>query len=180
LTEVGYDFMVIPSDIEEIVDESLSIPKAIEKLSCDKAEAVASRKDIPVDAVVVAADSVVVFDGEIIGKPKDKADLIRTLKRLSNKTHQFITGFTVVDVQSRKITSGVVTAKVRLKQLSTEEIEEHTRDKIAYTKAGGYGIKEHSKQLVKSYQGDHDNIRGLPIKAVSKILAEHNIKPNRK
>lgn len=176
LTEAGYEFRVIPSDIEEVIDKTLSIPDAIQKLSQDKAEAVAGRSGIPEDGVIIAADSVVVFEGKIIGKPKNKDDLIKTLTRMSGRSHGFVTGFTIIDMKSRKMFAGISEATLWLKKLSPQFIREYATQDIPYTKAGGYGIHEHGKAIVAKYEGECSSIEGLPIAAVTKILDTLKVK----
>lgn len=170
LTEAGYEFRVVPSDIEEIIDMTLPIPEAIQKLSQEKAEAVAARKDIPKDAVIIAADSVVVFECKIIGKPKDKDDLIQTLTRMSGRSHGFVTGFTIIDMKGRKMFGGVSEAMLWLKELSPQFIKKYATQDVPYTKAGGYSIHEHGKDFVERYEGEYESIEGLPMIEVTKIL----------
>lgn len=167
--------MVRPSHIEEVIDHSLPIPKAIEKLSLEKAQAIADRTDTPKDAVIIAADSVVVFGGQIYGKPKDKQDLIKTLTRLSGQTHQFITGFTIINMQGRTITTDFDIASVTLKKLSPLLLERHADRKSAYTKAGGYGITENGREFVQGYTGSRSNLSGLPLEKIEPILEQHGV-----
>lgn len=170
LTEAGYDFLVMPSNIEEVIDMTLPVPQAIEKLSKEKAEAVADRKDLPEDAVIIAADSVVLFEGEIIGKPKDAEDLINTLTRMSGRPHDFITGYSVLNMKGRKITTSSVISTVYFQKLSPQFLKEYAERKQPYTKAGGYSIRDGADIFVDHYEGDYTNIVGLPMKDVGEIL----------
>lgn len=165
LSDAGLDFTVIPSLEEENIDKSLPPIRYAETLSYIKAKSVF---DIHKN-IVIGADTIVVFDNKIIGKPKDEKDAFLTLKKLSNNTHKVITAYTIIS-ENKKITSYEIT-NVTFNDLSDELIIDYIKKIKPFDKAGSYGIQD-GYPLVKSYDGDYDNIVGLPTKKIIELLKE--------
>ena len=165
LSYILTNFEVIPSKAEEEVNLSL-FP---EQMAC----ALAERK---CDAVfkenrkktVIGCDTIVVFNGEILGKPKDRDDAVRTLKKLSGKTHLVITGVCVQNA-FKKVVNFEAT-EVRFNMLSDEFIEKYVNSGSPMDKAGSYGIQDEG--VVKEYFGSFTNVVGLPVTLTKKMIEE--------
>lgn len=164
LSVITEDFEVIPSRIEEIVPSNVGLLETAEYLAGIKAEDVAKKYK---DAIVIGADTCVIAEGEILGKPKTRADAFRMIKLLSGKTHSVITGCAVI---CNGITNSFsAETKVEFYNLSDDEIEEYVNSSEPYDKAGAYAIQGKALLFVKEIVGDYFNVVGLPI-------AELNIK----
>lgn len=170
LEQVGLTFEVEPADINERVLSGETPAAMTERLSKEKAAVVAAKHP---EAVVLAADTSVVFEGEIIGKPKDPADARQTIRRLSGKTHEAVTGYTVAG-GGRSVTKSV-TSKVRFAELDDDVIERYVATGEPFDKAGGYGIQDRGVLLVDSIEGDYANVVGLPLRDVVDDLRNFGI-----
>ena len=167
LEKFGFTFTVIKSDYEE--KENISDPQLLVKtFAFNKAKSVFDSLEEKDEAVVLGADTVVVFDGKILGKPKDKKDAENMLKSLSGKTHSVFTGYAVIEKE--KTFSGVCETKVTFNDLSDSFIRDYVATGSPMDKAGAYGIQDGS--LVKDYVGSYYNVIGLPIEDISPILKE--------
>ncbi len=161
----GYTFTVQVAPFNEISEKDQPI-KTAEHNAFGKAKATFdSLKDS--NAVVLGSDTVVCIDGEILGKPTDCNDAVNMLKRLSNKTHQVVTGFAIItkDFEIKGHDKSLVT----FNNLSNELIEEYIASGLPLDKAGAYGIQD-GYPLVKKYTGSFNNIVGLPIEIIKPIL----------
>lgn len=165
LTDAGYKFTVIPSTKDEVADATLPPDEYASALAYDKALNVYEKYG----KVVLGADTIVFFNGEILGKPKNADDAKSTLKKLSGNTHLVVTGYAVIS--DKKTTVGSVTTKVTFNNLSDEEISAYLNSNLWQGKAGSYGIQD-GFNLVKNISGDYDNVVGLPVKEISNILRE--------
>lgn len=165
LTKAGLEFIVIPSTEDENIDKNLPPIQYAETLSYIKAKSVFDKHK----NIVIGADTIVVFDNKIIGKPKDEQDAFLTLKKLSNSTHKVITAYTILS-ENKKITSSEITS-VTFNNLSDDLIIDYIKNIKPFDKAGSYGIQD-GYPLVKGYDGDYDNIVGLPTKKIIKLLKE--------
>ena len=178
LQGVGATFKIMISDAEEIIDASLPPYFTAEKLSLLKASDIASKLSAEgKEAVVIGADTIVVKDGEILTKPKDKDDAIRMLTLLSGKSHEVITGVTVIDTKTAKSESFYESTKVYFKKLTEDEILAYTETNEPYDKAGSYAIQGKGALLIEKIEGDYFNVVGLPVCKLSCVLKEEfNIK----
>jgi len=165
LKDAGIDFIVEPSDVEEIIDNHLEPRDIVLGLAEQKAETVSSKH--PED-VIIAADTIVVYNNEILGKPVDEEDAYRMLKMLSAETHQVYTG--VALQKGDKKYNFCSKTEVKMKKLSDLEIREYIQTKEPMDKAGAYGIQGLGGALVESYQGDFFTIVGLPLKDLLSAL----------
>ena len=163
----GFEFEIIVSNAEEKIEENLSPEEVAKSLSLQKAQAVAS--DNP-EKIVIGADTIVVLDNEILGKPKDRNDAYKMLKKLSGKSHKVYTGIAVIC--GEKIVSEAVSTEVEFFELSDEEIIKYIETNEPMDKAGSYGIQGRGCLLVKGIRGDYFNVVGLPIATLSKIIKE--------
>jgi septum formation protein len=166
LLSVGVRFEVYPSGIDESAStgepaEAGQGPvEAAEYWARLKAESVSSVRP---DSWILGADTVVVVDGAIFGKPSSAADAVWMLERLSGRIHEVITGMSLVRPGGQLRRSGSVVTRVRFKSLSTGEIEAYVRTGEPMDKAGAYGIQESGAFLVKSIGGSYTNVVGLPL-----------------
>lgn len=167
LSLIQPDFEVCASNAEEIIPEGLQPCEVVMHLARIKAEQVA--KSHP-DAVIIGADTVVVLDGQIMGKPKDHSDCVRMLSELSGREHEVMTGVAIVVNGQTK--SFYQRTAVRFLELTEEEILWYASLEEPYDKAGAYGIQGYGGLLVEGISGDYFNVMGLPIAALRRRLKE--------
>lgn len=162
------EFEVIPSRFEERA-ENLSARETVLKFAAGKAEEVLSR--FP-KRFVLGADTVVALDGEILGKPKNKADAAEMLKKLSGRTHSVFTGVCLAGGGQKY--SEAVETKVTFFTLSEELIERYVESGLPLDKAGAYGIQD-GFPLVEAYEGQYSNVVGLPVEKVRELLKKGRV-----
>ena len=165
LQNLGYPFEIITADCNEIVDPTLSIADAIQQIAYQKAETVWMNNK---DAIEIGADTMVCYDGKMLGKPKNRDDAKRMLGMLSGKTHTVISGVAILSQDKKEtfyeetsVTFYPIEQKLLNKYLDSEE---------PYDKAGAYGIQGMGKLFVKEISGDYYNVVGLPIASVYRHL----------
>jgi septum formation protein len=168
----GLRFEVASSDIEE--DLALDLPphELARHLSGQKADSVAG--EYP-DAVIIAADTFIVLDGGVLGKPHTGDEARRMLRELSGRAHSVITGFTILDTKSGRMLSESAETKVWFRELSEEQIEDYVATGEPLDKAGAYAIQERGAALVKEIEGDFQNVVGLPLSALREGLRQFGI-----
>lgn len=160
-------------DTDDYTDEkiySLSLKKALSVL--DYPEKSGTDKKSLSESLVVSADTVVVLENKILGKPKDEAQASRMLHDLSGKTHFVVTSVTVVDAETRRVFNETVKTYVTFQDLSDELIENYVRTNKPLDKAGAYGIQEMGSDFIKEVDGDLENVIGLPTKVLEKLLLQ--------
>lgn len=168
MREAGFDVQVIPADIDESARPGEGPFELVERLARGKAEAVSSAHAAPGETVV-AADTIVALDGELLGKPADEADARRMLRALSGKTHQVATGVCIA--RGERIDSFVDITDVTFYELSDAEIDAYVATGEPMDKAGAYGIQgTYGRMLVERIDGDFYNVVGLPIAKVVRAL----------
>jgi len=165
LEQVGIEFEVMSSDVDEITDKTAPADVVMD-LSRIKAEAIARNNK---GVVVLAADTVVAYNGQILGKPKGEADAFKMLKLLSGKAHQVFTGVTIVD-EAGESNSFFESTDVLMYENSDELIKKYIATGEPMDKAGAYGIQGKGAVLVKEIKGDYNNVVGLPLSRVCKEL----------
>ena len=168
------DFSVVASDAEEVLPEGVAPEDAPAYLAKLKAQAVAA--DYP-DDVVIGADTVVILDGEVLGKPRDRDDAVRMLRGLSGKTHTVVTGCAIV--KNGQITSFSDITRVEFYPLDDREIMEYIATGEPFDKAGAYGIQGRGCVLVKRIEGDFFNVMGLPVARLKRELEKAGALPHR-
>lgn len=165
---LNIDFKIIPSSYVEKIDNDIFSYEKIEKLAYNKALAVA--KSIREDALVIGADTVVVLDNKILGKPKDKNEAYSMLKSLSGREHFVVTSICVIESVSLRKKVVSTTSYVEFEDLSDEMIKSYIEIFNPLDKAGAYGIQELPQGFVKHIGGSFENIIGLCPKALNKAL----------
>lgn len=167
LAEFGLPFEVVVSDAPETLDPSLTPEEQAIALAARKARAVAA--DVPA-ALVLGADTIVVLDGEILGKPTDDVDAKRMLRRLSGRQHEVITGLALVNAAAGAVDRTSVTSEVHLRPLTGDEIAAYVATGEPRDKAGGYAIQGLGAGLIDHLDGCCTNVVGLPLCAVAELL----------
>lgn len=175
LKQIGLEFEVLPTNIEEKLNPGLKPLHQVGSLSLQKALAAAELKEAK-SAIILAADSMVMIDDEVLGKPKDVKDAKRMLKKLSGREHSIITGFTLIDTVTKKKVTRSVETKVWFKKLSPQEIAAYIAKEKPFDKAGAYGIQELAAVFVEKIEGDYQSAVGLPLFALAKELKNFGIK----
>ena len=163
---LGIPFAVKVADIDETMDPSKPPAREVARVSRLKSEAICPEAD----DVVIAADTIVVCDGEILGKPKDEADAFRMLRLLSGKDHQVMTGLTVL--LGDKATVCTEITDIHFRELSDREISAYIATGEPMDKAGSYGIQGRAALFAEKIVGDYPNVVGLPVCRLSRILAD--------
>jgi septum formation protein len=169
---LGCKFQIIPSKNEGKINPRLSPIQNAKNLAKAKSLDVASKIS---EGVIVAADTVVVFGKKILGKPKNKKEAEKMLKKLSGKEHQVITGLAIVDAKTKKILQDVVVTRVKFKKLDKDLIEKYIKSEESLDKAGAYGIQGKGALLVESIKGDYFNVVGLPLNTLNQLLEKFGI-----
>ncbi len=165
LEVLNIKFTVVPSNIEEIIEEGIPNEEVVMNLALQKAEDISSRN---LDKYVLGFDTLVILDGEPLGKPKDEKDAVRMLKLLSGKTHTVLTGCAIVNNIYRD--SFYSSAEVTFYDMTDDEINEYVATKEPLDKAGAYGIQAYGAKYIKKVNGDYFTIVGLPIAKLYKRL----------
>lgn len=173
MDKLGVKYSIDVSDYEEDMTLKMEPKELAIYLSRGKAEAVAKRHK---DAVILAADSFAVYRGSLLGKPHTKEEAINMLKKLSGTSHQFITGFTIIDSYSGKTYSDSEVTTVYFRKLTPEEIDNYvSKEDVVNTNAGAYRIHGLGAVLVSKIDGTSSNAQGLPISKVAKALKDFGV-----
>lgn len=161
-----FDVKVLP-DIDEHYPEDMPVSQIAEHIACKKAEAY--KKVMAADHLVITADTVVIVDEEVMGKPHDADDARRMLRKLSGRTHQVTTGVCLTTMQQQRHFS--VTTDVTFKQLTDEEINHYITVYKPFDKAGAYGIQEWIGYVgISGLEGSFYNVMGLPTRKLYQCL----------
>jgi septum formation protein len=169
LKKIVKNFRISPSRIKES-SLSAKTPEAFAVKA-----AIAKAKDIALkhcNAVVIGADTIVVLGKKILGKPRTKREAIAMLKSLAGRTHRVITGIAVVDSETFKTYADYEVTKVKMRKVSEKEIVDYVKSGKPMDKAGSYGIQEIEEIFIDKIDGDYDNVVGLPVRKLKKLLCE--------
>ena len=168
LKALKLDYEVIPSAYVEPHDQADFSYSYVESLAYNKALDVAKKLDY--EAKVIGADTIVVIDNKILGKPKDEQDAYNTLKMLSGRTHFVVTSVAVVESPSLDYRVKSDTTYVTFENLTEQQISYYIQNYKPLDKAGSYGIQELPDGYVKKIEGSLDNVIGLPSKTLLELL----------
>lgn len=169
LRQIALDFEIAPSHVEELVLQGASPRETAEGLAMEKAQSVASQWG---DGLVIGADTVVVLDGRILGKPDDAESARQMLRCLSGRQHQVITGIAVVDASTGLNRLDSVTTAVGFARLEEPLISRYVATGEPLDKAGGYAIQGFGALLVEGITGCYYNVVGLPLRRLAEMLGE--------
>ncbi|HZD86311.1 MAG TPA: nucleoside triphosphate pyrophosphatase [Gemmatimonadaceae bacterium] len=158
LNLIGIAHEVRPANIDETVRPRESPRRYAERLAREKASAIASRDP---DLITIGADTVVVIDRKVLGKPADTADAARMLRMLSGREHTVITAVAVS--RGRKLRSAIEEVRVKFRRLRDDEIDEYIAMGEPMDKAGAYGIQGYGATIVERIEGDYFAVMGLPL-----------------
>ena len=176
LEQVGVPFTVFSSDVDETIDTDAEPAEIVQILAARKADQVARQLTGTPDAVVLAADTVVVLQNQVLGKPKDRNHAFEMLQKLQNKWHEVMTGIVVVDIATGERLDHVEKTRVRVRPLTPGAIWNYIDSGEPLDKAGAYGIQGLGALLVEKIEGCYFNVVGLPIYSVSVMLSRVGIK----
>lgn len=168
LQEAGVSFHVDPPKGSEVLEAGEDPERAARRLAVEKAQEVARRNP---RALVLAADTLVVVGGDILGKPSSEEEAWEMLRRLSGRTHQVITG--VAFVWERVASPFAVTTDVCFRPLGEEEIASYVATREPMDKAGAYGIQGGAAGFVRAIHGSYTNVVGLPVAEVLEWMSRH-------
>ena len=168
LTQIGVPFIVISAPIDESPLPSESAPAYVERLARAKAAAGLARVDGP--AVVLGADTAVVLDGRILGKPENREDALAMLADLSGREHQVLTAVALDDGQ--RVHSFCVTSTVRFRAISTDEAQRYWASGEPADKAGGYAVQGLGAVFVTGLSGSYSAVVGLPLCETADLLGQ--------
>ncbi len=170
LYEFGIMHKVIPANIDEEMLNNLTPQENVERLSYLKAESIL--KD-HLNDIVIGADTIVVINNEILGKPKDYNDAFKMLKKLQNNVHEVITGVSIL-TKDLTITFSDI-SKVYFKEMTDEEIDTYIKNDYVYDKAGSYAIQSEYMHYIDHIDGSYYNIVGLPIERLLEELKKNHL-----
>ncbi|HPC73165.1 MAG TPA: Maf family protein [Syntrophales bacterium] len=169
LSLAGIVFRAIPAEVNEEMAGKESPEEHVLRLSGEKAAAVAA---LYPDAWVLGADTTVIIDGEILGKPAHREEARAMMRKLSGRTHRVVTGFTLLRATSQHRVSRAVTSDVTFKKLASEEIDWYVATEEPYDKAGGYAVQGRAALFIREIRGSYTNVIGLPVCEVTEALRE--------
>ncbi len=165
---LSVEFTVLPSAAEEVAPEHLSPLEVCQLNAHRKARAVA--KKIP-DALVLGSDTLVFLDNEILGKPRDLADARRMLARLQNRTHQVVTGVSLIHLRAHRERIFAVSTDVLFHPLDDQQIRAYLAKINPLDKAGAYALQEFGELIISEISGSYSNVVGLPVERLRSELA---------
>jgi septum formation protein len=169
LTELGVAFRVVVSNADESLVPGEDGAAAVERLARLKAEAVAARETLP----VLAADTEVVLDGRVLGKPGGTPESIAMLRELSGRKHEVVTGLCLVS--GGRARSGVERTTVCLAPMSEDDLAWYAATGEPFDKAGGYHVDGLGALFVESVAGSPSNVAGLPVRLLLRLVREHGL-----
>lgn len=171
LKELNIEFDIISPDYDEKLDTDEFSEEIIESIAKNKALSIAEKAaDLYPDSLILSADTVVVLENKILGKPKDEDEAFHMLKSLSNKTHKVVTSVSLFDVITKKNITRSTTSLVTFNELDDEDIKKYIYNAKPLDKAGSYGIQELDSHFVRDVVGSFSNIVGLPTETVLQML----------
>lgn len=171
LQMLGVDFEVKVAEVEEL--ENFDPPEKLPELNARiKAQAVAAGEK---DLWVIGADTMIIFDGRAVGKPRDLSDAFKMLESFSGRTHKVVSGVALVNSGKKEIVSWSETSLVTFKKLTGKIIETYLEKVEVLDKAGAYALQEHGDMIVENFTGEAENIIGLPIVKLQQILKKCDI-----
>ena len=175
LRNAGFDFEILPTEVDESVRSRESAADYVRRLAEEKARAAAQKLVAKFErdwAVIVAADTTVVLDEKILGKPASADDARATLRRLSGKTHDVLTGLAVLPLRDTGIRLAVESTRVTFARMTEQEIEDYVASGEPFDKAGAYAIQGRCGRFITRIEGCYFNVMGLPLARLYSILCE--------
>lgn len=166
IENLGFDYRIVEADVEEVIPQGMQAKDVAEYLARLKSSIDISLAD---NEILLTADTIVIQNEQVIGKPKDMVDAKEILTRLSGQTHTVITGFSLRSNQ-KQVSDSVVT-EIEFHTVSEEEIDYYLKNYEVMDKAGAYAIQEWIGQIgIKGITGDYYNVMGLPVSTIYQVL----------
>jgi septum formation protein len=172
LHQIGLDFRVDPAHVDERVLPGESPDRYAVRVALDKANIAAARAGA---GIIIAADTIVALDDEVLGKPADAGDAERMLTKLSGRVHRVITGLAVMDAATGKALTRTSITRVWFRSLAPREIIAYVATGEPLDKAGAYGIQERGALLVEKIEGCYFNVVGLPLSLLGELLGHFGV-----
>lgn len=170
LQKHGLTAVVMPADIEEILQKGEDAKTYVTRLAKEKAQTILPRVAGSTD-LIVAADTTVVYQNTILEKPRDYEDAYRMLSMLSGNSHEVYTGYALIFLPKQRWCIDYVTSNITFHMLSEQQIKNYIDSSDPFDKAGGYGIQQVGTSFVKEITGSYYNVMGLPIEEILKEIS---------
>lgn len=174
LSAAGYEFDIVSPRVAEVGHDWLTIRELTIWNAARKAAVVSG---ISPDAVVLAADTLVIIDGEVLGKPADFEDAIEILRRLSGRVHEVWTAVRIVDAARRQSRSFHEMSRVHFRSLDDRAIRNYLAKIDPLDKAGAYAAQGDGQDIIEKIEGSYTNVVGLPMEKTSRALALFGVRP---
>ena len=169
LRAVGWPFEAEAANVDEALRAGEQVVRYVERLAREKAQAVAARR---LFGLVLGADTVVVCDGEVLGKPRDEGEARRMLRRLRGRWHEVLTGVALVRAETKQAVTTHARTRVRFAQMTDAEVDWYVATGEPADKAGAYAVQGQGALFIEAIDGDYWNVVGLPIRLVYQLSAE--------
>lgn len=171
LTGLGLPFTVLPADIDESLHPSETPVAYVERLAHEKAAVIAQKETVGSSRVyVLGADTIVVLNGKILGKPVDTDQAFEYLSALSGNKHEVLTGVALIRAPNATVLTKTVASQVRMRALTPDEIRTYIQTGEPMDKAGAYALQGIGGQFIQSVTGSRSNVIGLPLEAIEPAL----------
>lgn len=172
---LGLPHHIVVSNVDERIESVMTPKQVVRELSLRKARAVYREVKGTQDGVIIGADTIVVFNDSILGKPKHEQDAFHMLNALQGNTHQVYSGITCIDTETGKTNVDHRLTLVTMKPLSEQQIKRYIETGEPHDKAGAYGIQGFGATIVEKIDGDYFNVVGLPLSLLSDMLRDFGI-----
>lgn len=170
LRTVGWPFEAWPVDIDEARQPDEEAVRYVERLATEKARAAAEARDA--GSTIIGADTVVVIDAEILGKPRNEDDARRMLRQLSGQWHEVLTGVALIKAAPSEIRVAHETTQVKFAAMREDEIDWYVSSGEPLDKAGAYAIQGLGSRFIEGIRGDYFNVVGLPVRLLYQLVTE--------
>ena len=172
LRQAGIGFEVRPADIPEIIEPDESPVAFAQRLAHSKALCIAEQIGAPPARLVLGADTIVVLDGDVLGKPRDPDHALELLERLTGREHSVITAVALVASETLRAWQVAVTSRVEMRAAARDELIAYVATGESLDKAGGYAVQGGARSFVTRIQGSETNVIGLPLDETVELLGE--------
>ncbi|MDR0930134.1 MAG: Maf family protein [Clostridiales bacterium] len=169
LDQVGIEHKVMKSKFMEKFDEYSLPHEIVVSFALKKAEYVAKMVDNN-QTIVIGADTLVVYKGQILGKPRNAKNARQMLEMLNDQTHEVLTGFAVIDVETGKTVTDYESTLVKFREISPKELAAYAKSNESRDKAGGYAIQGKAAKFIESIEGEYSTVVGLPLSRLTQVL----------
>ena len=169
LRSVNWSFTAVAANVDESARSEEDVSEYVERLACEKAEAVAEGR---ASGLVLGADTVVAVGGQVLGKPADAEDARRMLRLLGGRWHEVLTGVALVRAETKEVVVSHERTRVRFAAMTDAEIDWYISTNEPTDKAGAYAVQGRAALFIEEIEGDYRNIMGLPVRLVYKLMGE--------